>query len=70
MVTGCKGKVNFFIVPFKKTSCLGTFEISSLLRALAVLDYLPKLRGVMGLAVSADFLHAFLHIIFFQSFTI
>ena len=69
MGTGCKGKVNFFIVPFK-TSCLGTFEISSLLRALAVLDYLPKLRGVMELAVSADFLHAFLHTIFFQSFTI
>ena len=57
-MTGCKGKVNFFMV-FFKTSCLWTFKISSLLHALAVLDYLPKLSRVMGLVVSADFLHTF-----------
>ena len=60
MVTGCKGKVNFFIVSFK-TSYPWTFKISALLHALAVLDYSPKLSGVMGLAVSADFLHTFFH---------
>ena len=31
----------------------------SLLHALAVLDYLPKLSRVMGPVVSADFLHTF-----------
>ena len=32
------------------------------MHALAVLDYLPKLRRVMGLVVSVDFLHTFFHI--------
>ena len=34
-------------------------NFKSLLHTLAALDYLPKLRRVMGLVVSADFLHTF-----------
>ena len=34
-------------------------NFKSLLHALAVLDYLPKLRRVIGLVVSSDFLHTF-----------
>ena len=45
-----------------KTSCLWTSKnFKSLLNALAVLDDLPRLRRVMGLVVSADFLHTFFH---------
>ena len=34
-------------------------NFKSFLHALAVLDYLPKLRRVIGLVVGADFLHTF-----------
>ena len=47
MGTGCKGKANFFMVSLK-TFGLWNFKISRLLHALVVLDYLPKLRWVMG----------------------
>ena len=55
-----KNEVNFFMVSFKISTLWFFFEFfKSLSHALAVLGYLPKLRWVMGLVFSADFLHTF-----------
>ena len=58
MGTGCKGKVNFFM-DFLKHLVYSHLKFPKSFACLAVLDYLPKLRMVMRLVVSADFLHAF-----------
>ena len=41
----------------QKVEKLAFFDEHIFSHTLAVLDYLPKLRRVMGLVVSSDFLH-------------
>ena len=61
MGTGSKGKIKLtFSWSLLKHLVYGLFsKFENILHALAVLGHLPKLRRVMGLVFSPEFLHSF-----------